>query len=72
MATLKKIWRFVGSMRFAIALLVVLALACSLSSFVTQGQTYAWYARRYSERTAALILTLHLDDAFHKIGRAHV
>ena len=65
MATLKKIWKFIGSMRFAILLLVVLALACMAGSFVTQGQSYAWYAQRYSERTAALILALRLDDAFH-------
>ena len=65
MPTVKKIWKFIGSMRFAIILLVVLALACSVGSLVTQGQSYAWYAQRYSERTAALILALHLDDAFH-------
>ncbi len=62
---LKKIWKFISSMRFAIALLLVLAIACSIGSLVTQNQTYAWYAQRYSERTAGLIVALHLDDAFH-------
>jgi len=52
-------------MRFAIVLLVLLALACSAASLVTQGQSYAWYAERYSERMAALIVALHVDDAFH-------
>lgn len=52
-------------MRFAIILLVILAVVCSLGSLITQGQTYSWYASRYSERTAALIIALHLDDAFH-------
>lgn len=61
----KKIWKFLSSMQFAVALLVILAAACSLSSFITQGQTYEWYAAQYSERTAALILALHLDDAYH-------
>ena len=61
----KKIWRFIASMQFAIILLVVLAAACSVASLVTQGQTYAWYAQQYSARTAALILALRLDDAFH-------
>ena len=65
MTALKKAWKFLSSMRFAIALLLVLALACSLSSLVTQNQTYSWYAQRYSERTAGLIVALHLDDAFH-------
>ena len=61
----KKIWKFISSMRFAIILLVILAAACSASSFITQGQSFEWYAARYSERTAALILALRLDDAFH-------
>lgn len=65
MSTLKKIWKFISSMKFAIILLVVLAVACSLASLVTQGQSYDWYARAYSQRTAALIVALHLDDAFH-------
>ena len=53
------------SMKFAVILLVVLAAACTAGSLVTQGQTLSWYASRYSERTAALIMALHLDDAFH-------
>ncbi len=52
-------------MRFAIILLVILAAACCAGSMVTQGQSFEWYAQRYGERNAALILTLHLDDAFH-------
>ena len=62
---LKKIWKFISSMRFAIALLALLAVACSVSSLIEQNQTYAWYARNYSERRAALIMALRLDDAFH-------
>ncbi|MBQ6374057.1 MAG: cytochrome c biogenesis protein ResB [Clostridia bacterium] len=65
MSVLKKIWKFISSMRFAIILLVVLAVACSAGSFIQQGQTYAWYAQAYSERTAGLIIALGLDDAFH-------
>lgn len=61
----KKIGRFLSSMPFAIALLVLLAAACAVSSAVTQGQTMEWYAARYGERTAGLILALRMDDAFH-------
>ncbi len=52
-------------MQFAIALLVVLAIACSIGSFVTQGQSFNQYAAQYSERAAAFIIALGLDDAFH-------
>ena len=62
---MKKIWKFISSMKFAILLLVILALACSVASLIPQGQSFEAYARQYSERTAALIITLHLDDAFH-------
>ena len=62
---MKKFWKFIASMRFAIILLVILASACALASLITQGQDYEWYARQYSERAAAVILALHLDDAFH-------
>ena len=64
-ARFRKVIRFLGSMRFAIALLAVLALACAAGSMITQGQSYTWYAQRYGERTAAFIVALQLDDAFH-------
>ncbi len=52
-------------MPFAITVLLVLALACALSSLVTQGQEPSWYREQYGERGAALILALHADDAYH-------
>lgn len=62
---MKKILKFLGSMGFAISLLTVLAAACVVASFVTQGQSAAWYAQIYGEGTAKLIVGLDLDDAFH-------
>ena len=62
---MKKIGRFLSSMPFAIALLVLLAAACALSSTVTQGLAYESYAAQYGERIAGLIMALRLDDAFH-------
>lgn len=52
-------------MPFAIGLLTVLAIACALSSLVTQGQSYSWYVSKYGERFAAVIMALHADDAYH-------
>ena len=65
MPNMKKIWKFLSSMGFAIFLLVLLAAYCALASVVPQGEDYAWYAQQYSPRIAAVILLLHLDDAFH-------
>ncbi len=61
---MKKILKFLGSMGFAIGLLTVLAAACIVASFVTQGQSYEWYAQVYSEGAAKLIVGLGLDNAF--------
>ena len=65
MSTFKKILRFFSSMRFAIVLLVLLALACIVGSVFPQLQSYDYYAARYSERAATVVLVLYLDDVFH-------
>ena len=62
---MKKVWKFLSSMKFAIILLVVLAAACSLGSFIQQGKSYEYYAAEYGEQVGALIIALDLDDAFH-------
>lgn len=62
---MKKLLKFLSSMGFAIMLLVVLSAACVVASFVTQGQSPAWYAEAYGETTARLIVGLGFSDAFH-------
>ncbi len=62
---MKKVWKFLTSMKFAIILLVILSLATAGGSFITQNQTFSWYAAKYSEWFAAVILALGLDDVFH-------
>ena len=65
MEILKKIYKFIASMKFAIILLVVVAIACMIGSLVPQGEMFDVYRDAYSERTAGLILAFHLDDVFH-------
>ena len=62
---MKKLWKFLTSMKFAVILLVILSLAMAGGSFITQNQSFEWYAAQYSERTAAVIFALGLDDIFH-------
>ena len=62
---LRSIWKFLSSMRFALILLGILALACTGGSFITQGQTFAWYEAHYSQRAASAIILFGLDDVFH-------
>lgn len=65
MEIFKKFYRFLASMRFAILLLIVVAIACVIGSLVPQGEQFSQYRDSYSERTAAFILAFRLDDVFH-------
>lgn len=65
MEILKKIYKTIASMQFAIILLIVVATACMIGSFIPQGEMFEQYRASYSERTAAWILAFHLDDVFH-------
>lgn len=65
MEILKKIFKFTASMKFAILLLVLVAIACMIGSFVPQGEMFEVYRDTYSERSAAFIIAFHLDDVFH-------
>lgn len=65
MEILRKIYKFIASMRFAIILLIAVAAVCVIGSLVPQGEQFAQYRDSYSERTAAFILAFRLDDVFH-------
>ncbi len=64
---MRKIWKFLSSMGFAVTLLVLLAAACALSSLVEQGLPQETYAARYGEGAASLILALQVNDAYHSV-----
>lgn len=64
MSHIKKIWKFLSSMKFAVILLLLLVAACALGSFIPQRQTLDWYFAHYSTRTAALIVGTCFDDVF--------
>ena len=53
---MKKVWKFLTSMKFAIILLVILSLAMAGGSFIPQKLELEEYASMYSERAAAAIL----------------
>ncbi len=65
MDRLKKAGRFLCSMKCAVILLVILAVACTAGSLIPQGQTAAYYTANYAESLAGAILLFHLDDVFH-------
>lgn len=62
---MKKVLRVFCSMKFALALLVILALACTVGSVIPQGNTLSYYTSAYSTRAAGAIMLFGLDDVFH-------
>lgn len=64
---MKKLGRFLSSMGFAVALLVLLAAACALSSLVEQRLTREAYEVRYGSGMASIIMALQVNDAYHSV-----
>lgn len=62
---IKKVGRFLCSMKFAMILLSILVLACTAGSLIPQGEVMAYYTSGYSEQVAGVILLFGLDDVFH-------
>lgn len=65
MEKLKKIWRFLSSMKFALILLFILVGACTAGSLIPQQETTNYYLSHYPELVTKGILALGLDDVFH-------
>ena len=60
---MKKLWRFLRSMRFGILLLLLIALCSVLGSVIPQGKEVAWYAQTY-QQVHGWILLLGLNRVF--------
>ena len=67
MSKLRKLWKFLSSMKFGMLLLGILALICVLGSVIPQGKSLDWYLQNSPERTAALIWGTRFDDVFHSL-----
>lgn len=65
MDKVKKIGKYLFSMRFALLLLVLMAAACIVGSIIPQGEVNAYYTNNYSEKFGMLIILIGLDDVFH-------
>jgi|GEM_PF-273799 len=62
---MKKLVRFLFSMRFAIFILLVLVAACIAGSVLPQGYDLSYYTQSYPEWAAGAVLLFGLDDVFH-------
>ena len=65
MSIIKKIWKFLSSMKFGLLLLLLVVAACIIGSLIPQGREFAYYIERYPARRAALIIGTCFDDVFH-------
>ena len=57
-----KIYRFLTSIRLAIALLIAIAILCILCTFIPQNQSETVYVQKYGEFMAAFIQRLGFDN----------
>ncbi len=62
---MKKLLKFFCSMKFALILLIILALACTAGSVIPQGCSLSYYTEAYSTQAAGAIMLFGLDDIFH-------
>ncbi|MDO4650479.1 MAG: cytochrome c biogenesis protein ResB [Eubacteriales bacterium] len=67
MKRLKKIGRFFCSMKFALILLLILVVVCTIGSLIQQNQVESYYTTQFSAQAARAILLFGLDDVFHSI-----
>ena len=65
MNAMKKLFKFICSMRFALILLGILALVCVAGSVITQNGTQNYYLNTYPGMLGMMIVVLGLDDVFH-------
>ncbi len=58
------LWKFLGSMTFALILLFIILAACTAGSLIPQLEVEAYYRANYP-RAAGIMLALGLVDVFH-------
>ena len=63
MEVLKKLWRFLRSMKFGIILLLLIAALSVVGTVIAQGNPAEWYAERYPHAHQA-ILALQADHLY--------
>lgn len=62
---IRALWVFFGSMKTAILLLLILAVASIIGTVVPQGGAPEQYLQQYGPAKAAVIIGLSLHDVFH-------
>lgn len=65
MDRLKKVGRFLCSMKTAVFLLLVMIAVCVAGSILPQGEIESYYTGYYPEKVGYLILLFGLNDVFH-------
>lgn len=65
MDQIKKIGKFLHSMKCALILLIVLALVCVVGSVIPQNEVTSYYTTNYSQSIAGAIMLFGLNDVFH-------
>ncbi len=60
-----KAWQFLCSVKLAVIIIIILAVACILGTLILQMRPPEDYVSRYGEGLAKFFLTIQLTDIFH-------
>ena len=61
----KKLWQFVCSVKLAVIIIIILAVACILGTLILQMRPPEDYVSRYGEGLAKLFSAIQFTDIFH-------
>ena len=59
------VWRFFSSVRLAVILLIILAIASIAGTLIPQGEPLQFYMERYGPNVFRFIKTLHINNTYH-------
>ena len=66
MKFLKQLWDFIGSMRFAVSMLTVLAIASAIGTLLKQNEPHINYTNQFGDFWAKIFVHIGLDDVYNQ------
>ena len=60
-----KVWQFLCSVKLAVIIIIILALACIIGTIIVQQRPPDDYIKRYGEGVAKIFSTIQFTDIFH-------
>ena len=66
MKFLKQLWDFIGSMRFAVSMLTIVAIASAIGTLLKQNEPHINYTNQFGDFWAKIFVHIGLDDVYNQ------